>query len=540
MKKKTVSVISLCMAGIIVSGSVYGADIKYNVNYSYKDNSLIISGEAADTEHIALQILKKDKSFETAYTKEDVLYAGQKQEENNEFQFVVDYSGSESGNYNAKITSSNGDKSDIILFLNTDSGLESVYAELNSAAEQNDRQAFKDIINNKRNELNFSFSLSDGKVLDTEIDDYMLYLAANRLLVNEEENNKRIFKNFITASELNKSSLKDIDSIVGELYFADNKIREFYDKSAEIKGATEYLTGKISAKNIKQLDDFENVFKEGLILTSVKFSDGIENIQNVLSRYGSVIGINYAVSDEICRQLAQIGNFADGKALKEKIDELKNSVSSSGSVSGSGSGGNGGSGSLPGKGFGSAVTPIKTSFEDIDGVAWASEAIHALADKGIVSGKSDGVFAPDDYITREEFAKMLVCTLGLENAEYTGGSFDDVLEDAWYCKYIHIAKQYNIISGIEQNQFGVGNEITRQDMAVMIYRALVSRGVQLNTADLPFDDTGDISDYAVDAVKALYAEKIVSGMSETEFMPHGKATRAQAAKIIYGILKLIG
>lgn len=57
---------------------------------------------------------------------------------------------------------------------------------------------------------------------------------------------------------------------------------------------------------------------------------------------------------------------------------------------------------------------------------------------------------------------------------------------------------------------------------------------------MPFDDTGDISDYAVDAVKALYAEKIVSGMSETEFMPHGKATRAQAAKIIYGILKLIG
>ena len=338
--------------------------------------------------------------------------------------------------------------------------------------------------------------------------------------------------------------------MIDEIYFADEKIKDYYAEFSDAQGATVYFTDKMKGKNIKTLANFENAAKESLILTTVKYQNGIDDIKNILNAYGSVIGVAGSVSNNVLRKLAANGDYENGNALKEAIRELSNADSNSGN-SGSGSvSGSGGSGKGSGSGIpitdgttpnGETVkTPITRSFDDIDGVAWASEAIHALADKNIINGKSDGVFAPDDFMTREEFAKILVIAMGLENESFIGGEFKDTVENEWYYKYVYIAKEHNIINGIGGGEFGIGHEISRQDMAVMIYRAIQSKmAADYGDAEPTFDDMGQISDYALDAVAALYKMGIVNGVSETEFAPLDGATRAQAAKIVYGVLDLI-
>ena len=70
----------------------------------------------------------------------------------------------------------------------------------------------------------------------------------------------------------------------------------------------------------------------------------------------------------------------------------------------------------------------------------------------------------------------------------------------------------------------------------MVCNALKFKGKDLPNAELAFEDKDIISDYAIDSVAALYKLGVVNGISETQFDPQGKATRAQAAKIIYGVL----
>lgn len=547
MKRKLRSGISACLAGLVLSAAAYGAEPSCIVRYDYKNNNLTVSGTSGSGKAVAIQILKKDKSFDLPHGSADVLFGGQvsAEDKSGKFEFAVEYGAeTEPGEYIAKIASESGESEIITLFLNTSAGLEAAYSEVNSAASSG--EAFENAINSKRKELNFAFTLTDGKTLGSELNSYMEYIKANPLTIESEDNNTRIFKTFMTAEALNQKELADIDSVIRELYFEDSDILPLYEKLSEADGATRYFTGKAEGKGIKNLDEFEKVAKESLILTTVKYSDGIADIQSVLNKYGSIIGVTSSVSENVCRELARIGDFKDGAALKSKINELGSSQDSGTSPGGGRTDGGKGSGSgLPAGGkvteTGGTISPVKLTFEDIDGVAWASEAILALADKGIISGKGNGIFAPNDYVTREEFAKILVSAMGLENSEYSGGAFKDADGEAWYYKYIHIAKEHNIISGTGEETFGVGSKITRQDMAVMIYRALQSKGAKLDGGEnLGFADKDEISDYAYEAVSALFNAGIVSGMSETEFAPLGNATRAQAAKIVYSILNLIG
>lgn len=119
--------------------------------------------------------------------------------------------------------------------------------------------------------------------------------------------------------------------------------------------------------------------------------------------------------------------------------------------------------------------------------------------------------------------------------------FDDVLEGAWYEDAIMKAYYSNIINGMSENQFGIGLNITRQDMCVIVYNTL-----QLNKSELlgerevsEFLDEANIADYAITAVKQLQKEGIVSGDSSGYFNPLGNATRAETAVVMNAVLKYI-
>jgi len=107
--------------------------------------------------------------------------------------------------------------------------------------------------------------------------------------------------------------------------------------------------------------------------------------------------------------------------------------------------------------------------------------------------------------------------------------FSDVAKDAWYYPYIKAAVSKGIILGKEDGSFGVGEKVTRQDMAVMLCRALM---LENENTDYVFADDDNISEYAKTAVYAMKAKNVISGFEDGTFKPLDSATRAQAAVMI--------
>lgn len=178
-------------------------------------------------------------------------------------------------------------------------------------------------------------------------------------------------------------------------------------------------------------------------------------------------------------------------------------------------------------------------FMDIDSVEWAKEAINILADRGIINGRSADIFDPYANITRAEFATMIVKAFGFENSDAKVDEFADVNEDDWYYSFVSVAYTNGIISGYDNGMFGSSDNITRQDMAVIIYRAAQVAGYEFDETKEGkiFDDDTYIATYAKVAIDRLVRAGIVSGISETEFAPLANATRAQAAKMTYELVK---
>lgn len=177
--------------------------------------------------------------------------------------------------------------------------------------------------------------------------------------------------------------------------------------------------------------------------------------------------------------------------------------------------------------------PVKFEFVDLVNVQWAVESINSLLENGIISESADKKFNPDRSVTREEFVKMMVVAMGVYDPNAVA-SFADVDKGAWYASYVASAEKAGIVKGDENGNFGVGDEISRQDMAVIIYRAL---GNKTNSGTVgSFADDGDIADYAKNAVYSLAEMKIVNGVGDNKFAPRGTATRAMAAKVIFGMI----
>jgi hypothetical protein len=183
------------------------------------------------------------------------------------------------------------------------------------------------------------------------------------------------------------------------------------------------------------------------------------------------------------------------------------------------------------------VVENKVSFSDIASVeAWAGREIQVVAAKGAIEGKAAGTFAPQDKVTRAEFAKMLIRALDLDNGSATA-SFDDVKAGDWFAPYVAAAANLKIINGRSASKFDPNATITRAEMATMIARALkVSQGVS-DVADADaalkgFADAGKISASLKAGVAFAASNGIVQG-NAGKFLPNNNATRAEAAVIIY-------
>lgn len=181
------------------------------------------------------------------------------------------------------------------------------------------------------------------------------------------------------------------------------------------------------------------------------------------------------------------------------------------------------------------------TFTDIVDISWAKESIEALAAREVIKGVGDGTFRPHNRVTRAEFIKMLMMAFELAEDDDAMCSFSDVEQGAWYYDSIAAAQKLGIVKGRPDGTFGVNDEITRQDMAVMLYRMamLLKHELGGNENILTFIDEADISEYALEAVTAMQSAGIIKGVGGGRFEPKNNATRAEAAVIIYRLFKIL-
>ena len=133
--------------------------------------------------------------------------------------------------------------------------------------------------------------------------------------------------------------------------------------------------------------------------------------------------------------------------------------------------------------------------------------------------------------------KLLLCGLGIDPVNKESG-FSDAVKNAWYEPYLAAAKAAGIVTGDPGGSFGIGRQITRQDMAVMVFRAVeMMEGQRPAAQSAEFQDQNQISAYAADAVNWMYQETLISGMGDHTFAPLENASRAQAVKVMEGLLQ---
>ncbi|MBQ2741254.1 MAG: S-layer homology domain-containing protein [Oscillospiraceae bacterium] len=174
------------------------------------------------------------------------------------------------------------------------------------------------------------------------------------------------------------------------------------------------------------------------------------------------------------------------------------------------------------------------NFIDLSDHAWATDAINTLAEDGIIKGTSASTFSPASNITRADFALLLVRAFRLtsDNAE----NFADVSAADYFASELAIARNNGIIGGIGENKFAPRNNITRQDMMVIVYRALQKLGVGLDACGEPqYPDFTTVAPYARDAASALIGAGFVNGKNGF-IAPTEYTTRAEVAVLLYRIL----
>lgn len=179
----------------------------------------------------------------------------------------------------------------------------------------------------------------------------------------------------------------------------------------------------------------------------------------------------------------------------------------------------------------------ETTFADVPAGHWAAEAIDYLKSVGAVNGKTETEFDPDGSVTRAEFTKMLVSLIDTEAAA-TGVEFADCPADAWYTPYVAKAVAMGLVNGVSDTEFAPNSTISREDVCTIIGRFL-NITAEIEDKELTFTDAADVAEYAARYVAYMAELGIVNGYADGSFGPKASITRAESAKVLYGLSKVL-
>lgn len=392
--------------------------------------------------------------------------------------------------------------------------------------------------------------LGFGKIYSESASE-LYYKEFKNVIDNEnydyEKNQNEYLRSYII-SELNDNTDIEVSEDIKKLYHDDELLISYMDKYVKDDEAKEDFSHKLKGKDIDVYerkagetvkDELKDALDEAIILTSIKYADGPDEAKEILKDFDDILDLGNLTSKKTVYNEIRGENYNSVDDLKDAYKDALKDAEKENSTSGGGGGGSASkyTGSSPVTSFPvqsriEQAEAINIKFEDLDSVDWAYSDISELYEMGVISGVSEARFNPLGEVKREQFIKMIVCAMGLEDtsAEYAG--FSDVPYGVWFEKYISIAKENSLVSGIGDNLFGTGMNITRQDMAVMLYNAMCKKGYVKTEAENNFADAEKCADYAKEAVAELSALGIINGVGDNLYEPTQTATRAQAAVII--------
>ncbi len=174
----------------------------------------------------------------------------------------------------------------------------------------------------------------------------------------------------------------------------------------------------------------------------------------------------------------------------------------------------------------------KNPFKDVNESDWFYESVKAVNERGLMLGVSDDTFAPETSITRAMFVTILYRMEGEPQAGTA--AFTDVQTGAYYEKAVAWAASGSIVNGVTDTEFAPDSNITREQIAAMIYRYAQHKGIDTTSAGISadFTDADKISDYATSAIGWAIDKGIMNGKGDGVLDPSGNATRAEAAAIL--------
>ena len=180
---------------------------------------------------------------------------------------------------------------------------------------------------------------------------------------------------------------------------------------------------------------------------------------------------------------------------------------------------------------GQSQTP-QTTFMDVPASAWYYDAVEYVYENGLMSGVSGGRFAPDDTLTRAMLVQTLYAMEGRPAAASAG--FADVASGDWYASAVNWAAANGVVSGVSETGFGPNNALTREQLALILYRFAQYKGYDVTgTSDLTaYADGSSVSGWAAEAMSWAVDAGLISGVGGNQIAPTGTASRAQVAQIL--------
>lgn len=401
------------------------------------------------------------------------------------------------------------------------------------------------------------------------------------------------FRKACALSEFVKASQGELKELV--LWYKDELIPDLdeaaglghiLDGKASIEEAFYNLKSDTSLNPITTTADLKTILSRSEALGMLNAAVRSE-LPDIWNTYGVALGLKDAngnwfnpdftsVNDyELTKLVVRNNNKANFKSLQEVKTAFDTAIKTLMTPNQPNTGGGGGSsggrktGAIvgdtslvssaldPGTAAGTKTESVSELFTDLPLSHWACRQMEYAAKKGIISGDGDGTCRPDDSVTRAEFIQMIVNSFDLERPatgspkidflEHNdtkgapeGKNFTDVAKDDWYFTAVDLGSKAGVINGYEDGRFGVSDNITRQDAAVILARTKEACSIAINkkVSAVEFSDASDIAQYAVDAVKELQQYDVINGYEDGSFQPAGNITRAEAIKLIYTMLRL--
>lgn len=545
------------------------------IDYYIDGTSVTLYGSLADSSTKTLLGIRKSDVSKNAYGGYEFIYETAVTEGKYEHTFVMD-DDTPTGTYTAIFTSDGGSSNEVTFHYSRPLDVVDAFAEINASVLPSDDDTVLTEIDNELDQwketlgiaekLNYINAAEEEKWIYTQIHGYLPFVDLNAL---NNAIDKAIFLHKINTTDDDVTTLEEYKTVIGL-----NEV-DYYKKYFQSvdKGV---LKNKLNAvlENELPLTDtnrFNELFRQAIALSKMSNHVSWGSIDEAIGDFELVLDTTYttdykALDDDWRKVAATEFLYKDFSSVEEIVDLLESAYALAVSAkneaeaeekeeeknnnhpSGGGGGGGGGGGKrleveipeikLPVQEETVPVEPEKIiSFSDLDGYEWAEDAVIYLAENEIISGKSENHYYPADNISREEFVKILVLALGVAD-DNAVSSFTDVPSDAWYTPYIAAAYNKGWVNGYEDGSFGIGESITREQMATMFYRAItdVDGATDVVNSTVSFTDYGQISAYASDAVMSLAKAEHMNGVGMGMFQPKRTATRAETAVLVYTYL----